>query len=190
MMIARQLAAEMDALYLPMLEKMGIRGREARKWMSDICMGCSGEPEGLGQLILREQESNIEYQRIVWLARTDGASDADIAAWYNLHEYERRLMIGMDELARTAHFLEIIDRGQTPEEASAWVHKIYPFYGDPSDTSAAKGDDRPLPCALKDRVNRYLEKWVSSDPATLKQKMAQHQTFNALIRAEIRRCAL
>ena len=60
------------------------------------------------------------------------------------------------------------------------------MYGDPDDTMHTKGNDRPLPYELKDRINIYVEKCKKKDPDKLKKDIENSSTFNSLIRNEIK----
>jgi hypothetical protein len=184
MAISRQLESELRRIYLPMLEGVGIRGGQARQWMRVARDACRGEPELLGQLILREQ-GLPGFGRIVELARADGATDVDIANWYDLHEYEKHLIVKFDELCRMALFLDRLEKGAATPDAAADVRRAHPMYGDLLDTSNTTGDDRPLPYALKGRVNRYIEK-QANNLAAYRQRRDEYSTFNALVRAEVR----
>jgi hypothetical protein len=61
-----------------------------------------------------------------------------------------------------------------------------PPFTDPDNTTYTKGDDRPLPCELKNRIDIYIEKRAQTDPEKYKKEIEQSSTFNALIRKEIR----
>lgn len=60
------------------------------------------------------------------------------------------------------------------------------MFGDPDDTTHTKGNYRPLPYELKDRINIYLEKYKKKDPNMLKKVIENSSTFNSLIRNEIK----
>jgi hypothetical protein len=69
--------------------------------------------------------------------------------------------------------------------AAKKVRKFHPMYGDPDDTMHTKGDDRPLPYELKNRINIYIEKRAQKDPDKYKKEIENSSTFNSLIRREI-----
>lgn len=47
------------------------------------------------------------------------------------------------------------DEGLTSKDAAARVHKMFPMYGDPDDTSILSGENQPLPHELRGRVDSY-----------------------------------
>jgi hypothetical protein len=55
------------------------------------------------------------------------------------------------------------------EEAAKEVKKYFPIFGDPDDTSTSSGDDRPLPCELKDRINIYIQKKGTNRPSKIQE---------------------
>ncbi len=118
--------------------------------------------------------------------KEEGVCDEDIRWWWNLNDIERRMMLKQDEVMKLALYMEELQKGKTYEEAMAEVRKFHPVYGDPDDTTHTKGDDRPLPHELKDRINIYIEKRAQSDSEKYKKDIEQSSTFNALIRKEIK----
>ena len=72
-----------------------------------------------------------------------------------------------------------------PNKSTKDCRKYFPYYGDPKDTTYTIGDDRLLSYELKDRVNRYIEKKLKTDPLNYKQDIGKSTTFNAMVRKEI-----
>lgn len=89
-----------------------------------------------------------------------------------------------ENTARHATFLAATKEGLNPDEAAARVRKIFPMYGNPRDESVTTGDNRPLPPELRGRIDRWRKKYGATQ---LQQRSATFDTFNAFVRAEIRK---
>jgi len=124
--------------------------------------------------------------------RDEGVRDEDIRWWWNMNDIERRMMLKNDEISRLALFMKERESNSTITEelsikkAGNEVRKFHPIYGNPKNTTHAKGNDRPLPAELKDRINIYVEKRFKSNPEKYKKDIESSSTFNALIRKEIK----
>jgi len=184
---------------------MGVPPNEAKsrcKNMLDKCIreakreGSYYLPQNLGDIILGEAESDIPtvnklVEKInLSQKRAEGVKDEDIRLWWNLNDIERRMAIAADDIARLALFMDARERGLNEEEATKEVRKYHPIYEtiyeNPKDTTHTKGDDRPLPYELKDRINTYMIKRATSNPEQYKKEIEESSTFNALVRKEIR----
>ena len=151
-------------------------------------------PKNIGDIILGDAENDDQtIDTLVEKIRKDlpkkkaeGVRDEDIRWWWNLNDVERRMMIRTDEIFILGSFTDAIMQGLSGKEAGKKVRKYHPIYGDPEDTTHAKGDDRPLPYELKDRINIYIEKRVENDLEQFKKEIEESSTFNALIRKEIK----
>jgi len=157
-------------------------------------------PQNLGDIILENTKSdNPTINKIAKNIRqklpqkkAEGVREEDIIWWWNLNDIERRVMLKHDDIAKTSLFISKLKEINEPSKekaaniAASQVRKFHPTYGDPDDTTHTNGDDRPLPYELKDRVNIYIEKRYQSDPHKYKKELEQSNTFNALIRKEIR----
>jgi hypothetical protein len=118
--------------------------------------------------------------------RKEGVRDEDIRWWFNLNDIERRMMLKIDDIAKATLYTSLLDSQKySIEEALAEVSKYHPVYGDLNDERNGRGDNRPLPLELKDRINIYIEKQGINNP-DFKQKIEKFSTFNALVRKEIR----
>jgi hypothetical protein len=95
------------------------------------------------------------------------------------------MMLKIDEFYKMSLFIAEVDSGKTSEEAGETVKKYHPFYGDLNDETNGKGDDRPLPLELKDRINLFIEK-QSTNPG-YKEKFLTYSSFNSFIRDNIRK---
>lgn len=123
--------------------------------------------------------------------RAEGVRDEDIRWWWNLSDVERRLMIKYDDAFRLAITMSELGRTKNRSEKTALqraldaAKKKSPIYGNHDDTSKAGGDDRPLPCELKNRVSAYIQKKKSAwDKCG--ETIEGFSSLNALIRKEIR----
>jgi len=154
--------------------------------------GTYNMPSNSGDMLLEKEKSDEKTRQILRKKRDEGVRDEDIRWWWNMNDIERRIMLKTDEMNRMVLFMkEIQDSTATTKElaakkASDEVRKFHPIYGDPDNTTHTKGDDRPLPAELKDRINIYIEKRFKSESEKYKKDIESSSTFNALIRKEIK----
>ena len=177
--------------------------REARKMAEDMLKQAIEEskkegtyhlPQTFGDIILGTSRTDSPVTKTLAEAisrniakkKAEGVRQEDIRWWWNLNDIERRMMVKVDDTTRTALFMQELENGKAPAEAAAKVRKFHPMYGDPDDTTHTRGDDRPLPYELKDRINLHIEKRARLDPEKYKAEIEQAPTFNALVRKEIR----
>lgn len=183
---------------------IGISEQEARKMAKDLLNQAVEESKkegsynlspNFGDILLGERKAEDQLlEKIAQIIRKnllkkreEGVRDEDIKWWWNMNDIERRMMLKVDDINKiymAQCFVE--NEGMTPEEAFIKVRKFHPVYGDPLDTTHTKGDDRPLPYELKDRINIYIEKRAKSDPGKYKKDIEASPTFNALVRKEIK----
>jgi len=157
-------------------------------------------PQNFGDILLgnaNSEDTTIKRHTEIIKEKTkkkkdDGVRDDDIRWWWNLNDVERRIMLKQDEMNRLALFIHELKEGKADtkeeleEKAMDKVRKFHPMYGDSNDTTHTKGDDRPLPWELKDRINIYIEKRYQGDKEAHKKDIEESTTFNALVRKEIR----
>lgn len=124
-------------------------------------------------------------QRTIAAKREDGVRDADFRWWWGMPDIERYMFEVREETIRASFFLSRSEEGLSDEEAAAALRMAFPMYGDPTDTTHMKGDDRPLPDELKDRVSRWLMPKMA-DRDGFRKRLAEFSTYNALIRHEVR----
>lgn len=193
---------EMGEKYIPILKMtMGIPHFEAKKTFNDLYYqvvedskkeGTINLPANYGDELLSKKNSDEKIQNGLGKRRKEGVTDKDIKWWWNIHDYERRLMLKVDEMSRVALFINEVRNSKADsnekafDEASKKVRRFFPMYGDPDDTTHTKGDDSPLPYELKDRINIYTEKRAKKDPDEYKKEIENSSTFNSLIRREIK----
>lgn len=186
----------LEEIYVPMFQgMMGIDASQAKKQFRDIITqikeeqkqeGTTNLPKNLGDDFL-EREKTDEKTRVKFeKKRRDGVKDEDIRWWYNMDDMERRMLLKVDDLTRMAMFMQFLQNGKNEKEAATEIRRYHPMYGDPDDTTHTKGDDRPLPYELKDRINIYIEKRAKKDPDKYKKEIENSSTFNSLIRREVK----
>src|SRR5205807_3301252 len=121
--------------------------------------GTADLPETFGdRLVEAAHIGEPKSQRIVQKARREGATDDDIREWWNLPDVSRRMVIWSENLFRYSVFLHAThEDGLSAEDAAARVHRMFPIYGDPEDTSKLSGENRPIPHELRGRVDSYKQ---------------------------------
>jgi len=196
--------SELARLYTEMLTlNCGISNHAARKEVLRALTMCKARARkegtgalgpGFGDFILldaqNEGTTDAEHSfavGVVTKARNEGGNDEDIREWWNLHDIQRRMVLWSEEVFRYAVFKSLLEQGLSADEAMQQVRRGFPMYGDPTDTTHTRGDDRPLPHELRGRVDRYREKWAA---AVIEQRSAGYPSYNALVRAELRRGSL
>ncbi len=174
-------------------ERLGLSPDKARKQVRQVIAGCKlkGREEGTADLpedfgdllIVQARGGEPAAIRIIQKARNEGARDEDIVEWWNLHDLERRMVQGSEEVFRYASFLDFQDQGLGADEAMRRVRIMFPMYGNPENTTHVSGEDRPLPHELRGRIDKYREKHGAK---AILPCIANYSTYNAFVRAEIR----
>lgn len=190
----QDLEKEIEELYCSLLLQIGYSLEQAIKEIRKVIQDCKEEAKkdgwntvskDFGDWVINNYRlGNPLAKKIVEKARKDSATEEDIKKYWNLNEWERRLMIWYDNIFRIAAYEKAKDEDLSPEKALIRVNKGSPRYGDPDDTSKLSGDDRPLPFELKDRVNAYIMKHGYSLDHEILDK---YTTMNAYIRSEIKK---
>jgi len=196
-------------MYSQMLSMRGIPSSEAKKLTEDMLDqaieeskkdGTYNLPQNLGDIIFGDVGTdNLTIKKIAESIRQklpykkeEGVRDQDVRWWWNLNDIERRMMLKQDDAARMTLILHELENSTEPSKEKAFdtatikVRKFHPIYGDPKDTAHTKGEDRPLPYELKDRINIYIEKRAKESSGNYKAEIEKATTFNALVRKEIR----
>ena len=185
---------QLEDQYIPMFQTMmGMSLSHAKSTFSDMLKqakeeslkeGTSKLPQNFGDIVL----TNGKFKSALAKIRNEGVRDEDIRWWWNMHDLERRMMLKVDDINKSALFIKLIEKdGLDEKEAARRVRKSFPIFGDPDDTTHTFGEDRPLPYELKDRINFYIEKMSQTDPEKLKKEIEKSSTINALIRKEIKK---
>ena len=189
---------QLEDIYVPMFqETRGMSLPRAKSTFRDLLEkakkdireeGVSDLPENFGDVLLEKESTDEQIRSFLAKKRKEGVKDQDIRWWWNTHNLERGMIYQVDALDRFALFLKLTEEdGLSSDDAAKRVRKFHPIYGDPDDTTAAIGEDRPLPPELKDRINRYCMKRGQTDPEKLKKDIEESLTFNALMRKEIKK---
>ena len=193
---------QLEELYIHIFQKtMGMSLDQAKKFFQDMFKLAKEEslkgntkdlPQNYGDLLLKTESMDEKTKEMLAKKRRESVRDKDIKWWWNMHDYERWMMIKVDENSRMALFLDEIAKShadnleKAEEEATKKVRKFFPIFGDPEDTTHTKGNDRPLPYELKGRIIIYSEKREKKDLNNLKKDIENSSTFNSLIRNEIK----
>jgi polyhydroxyalkanoate synthesis regulator phasin len=193
---------QLEELYIPIFQKtMGMSLDQAKKFFQDMFQSAKEEslkgntknlPQNYGDLLLEAESIDEKTKEMLAKKRREGVRDEDIRWWWNMHDYERWMMIKVDENSRVAGALDEIAKShadnleKAQEEAAKKVRKFFPMFGDPEDTTHTKGNDRPLPYELKGRIIIYIEERTKKDLNNLKKDIENSSTFNSLIRNKIK----
>ncbi len=115
-----------------------------------------GLPQNVGDFLLEKESSDEKIRSVLAKKRNEGVKDQDIRWWFNMHDFERRILLKVDDVNRHALFAKLREEdGLGEDEAAKRVRRSYPLFGDPDDTTHTTGEDRPLPYELKDRIKSY-----------------------------------
>ena len=196
--------------YSQIVSMTGLPSAEAKKVVGHLMLdkaihdskndGTYYLPQNLGDIVLGDTRSdNPAFQKLAETIkqklpriRNEGVRDEDIRWWWNLCNVERCMMLECENFFKSALFLS---EAQNSNASAAGIkvrkfHPVYdPIYGDPiytTDTIQLTGDDKPLPCELKNRINIYIDKRAMGAAEKYKNEIEQSSSFNALIRREIK----
>jgi len=188
---------QLETIYTPIYQKrMGLKYAKAKKMVRGILKQLKNDsqqdgtyylPTNYGNQLLEKEKTDEKIKAMLSEARKEGANDDDIRKYWNLHELERRILIIEDDERNMAMALNYVEKGYTIEESSKEVGKCFPIYGLSKNAPALKGDDKPLPEELRDRINIYIEKRSRADPDKFKNEANNFTSFNAFIRNEIKK---
>ncbi|PJC01578.1 MAG: hypothetical protein CO073_03300 [Candidatus Komeilibacteria bacterium CG_4_9_14_0_8_um_filter_36_9] len=182
---------KLEKLYIDMFVSMGMSYSEAKQSVKQMIeeskenVKQSGEdklpPDFVDRLLTEPR-----FKHKLEVGRKEGVRDEDVRWWFNMHPIERQMMMKMDEFHKTTLVVSLLQDGKEMEEALRQVEKYHPIFGDPENTKKQKGENRPLPEQLKDRINIYIEKRATNNPEQYKKDIENSSSFNALIRKEIK----
>ena len=168
----------------PGLSPLQIRDGIAKCKKESVQEGTNKLPSNYGDYIIEKSKINDEkYKEIVERAISGGANEDDVRNWWNLNDIERRMIKWEDEIFRISSYQLFKEEGFTHDEEIIKIRKTFPIYGNPYDESNSKGDDRPLPDELHDKINRMTKEL----PLGYFQEYAKdHNSMNAFIRSELK----
>ena len=144
-------------------------------------------PNNFGDVLLAREASDEATRCTLAQKRAEGARDVDIRWWWNMHYLERGALLKTDEQYRMVLYLSAKERGLGANEAANEVWRYHPCLGDSGLRKNCSADDAPLPCELKDRINAYVERRSTAGLEDFKREIEAATSFNALVRAEIRK---
>jgi hypothetical protein len=148
--------------------------------------GFRRDPPNLGDWALQHERSDPRLKARLDALRADGVTDEDIRWWWNMKPLECAVKSEHEKILRMASFLAIRSQGLSAEAAEARVWKGHANFGDTDPSGTC--EDRPLPPELLNRITRYIEKQrQAGDFDAWREKMDAATSFNALVRAEIRK---
>ncbi|MBA7593672.1 hypothetical protein ES703_00602 [subsurface metagenome] len=182
--------------YLPIFQKMmGMSMAKAKRTFKDLFTKVTEEagnedtmnlPPDLGDMLLEKESTDKKVETVLAKKRAEGVRDQNIRWWWNMHDLERRMMSKVDEVFIYALFLRFTKEERlSAAEANERIRKVRPMFGDPADSRYGRGNDRPLPEELRQRVNTYMTRRAQQDPEGLKRDAEACSSFNAFIRKEI-----
>ncbi len=189
------LEKELEELYTIQLVAYGFIETEAREMvrMWILLSKEMGAKEGTDKLsggfgewlIVGARHGDAFGSKIVTQARAEGATDADIIEWWNLPDLGRRMVLWSEETFRFSVFKSSIEEGLSADDAMARVRKMFPMYGDPTDTRHVSGEDRPLPNELRGRIDDFRQR-LGAARISRTLKRGAYSSYNAFIRERIR----
>lgn len=172
---------------------LGMDSRTAKKAAKDIIINAkrSAINEGVYNLppdywkeIFKMEEDKIDnkFTKYYARARKDGVKDEDIIYLFKTHPVERYMMVETQGLINiNAHITAMEDRGKSFKEATEFVRKHFPSYGNPLiELDYGGSEDRYLPYELIFKVNRNVFSYPISDK--LKDNLKKFSSFNAYVR--------
>lgn len=172
---------------------MGMSSSQAQKNFNELLQQAKKEsrdegsiniPDNFGDVLLEKEGGDKKVQNMLDKKRKEGVKDEDVKWWWNIHDLERRMMLKVDEMNRIAMFTKHREEGLSDDEAAKRVKKYHPMYGE---LDGKGGNDSPLPFELKDRVNIYIQKRMSSNAEKYKKDIETSSSLNAFIRKEIKK---
>jgi len=182
---------QLQELYVPMLQAMwGVPEREAKQTFSEMLDRAKSKldkklPPNMGDVLLEREFTDAKVKLMLDKRRIEGIKNDDIRWWWNMSDLERQIILEFDEVIKLAMFSKHRESGLSADVANQKVRKAFPFYGDPDDKRYANGNDRPLPCELKNRVNNYVRQRANTDGSLFQAELESYSSYNAMIRQEI-----
>jgi len=134
--------------------------------------------------IFKMEQDNIDndFTRYYKRARKDGVKDEDIIYLFETHPVERFILQETQNLINTNAFITAMeDKSKTFEEATEFVRKHFPTYGNPLIKFDYGGDeDSALPLEFIFKVNKNIFSYPVN--LKLKEELPRFSSFNAYIR--------
>ena len=198
-----QIDKELEKIYVPLLSSVAPNKKEAKRTFNQLLsqskIKCKKAgitenkkwSEWLIELMSSTNKSLNETEKYfkdyIDIRKNEGVTDSDIRSWWDLHYLERAFIEELDNFFKLMGHLNSRKQGLSVEESAKRTRYAFIIYGQPNDTSHTTGDNRPLPFELKDRINRYVEKRAEKNPSAFKSEIQNYETYNAFVRAEMRK---
>lgn len=190
------LERRLESIYVPLYQcVMGMSRPEAKANFDQELAWAKGEvarggdfvvPERFGSHLIANRHKDPKIGAFLARIGAEGVRDKDVIWFWGMHNLDRVLMMRTFALHVGACILSGLRQGMTQEQAHTQARQIHPLYGNPEDTSVARGENRPIPVELKDRVDIYIEKRAKENFDHYRADMEGASSFNALVRRELR----
>jgi hypothetical protein len=189
-----QLERQLEQVYIPIYRGMGMSEHEARGtfkvWLTDakeqVAKGNRFVArDNFGSDLLRLEATDPEVANYLNALRSEGVLDKDILWFWNMPTLARVMLMRNFEWHVGAMYQGQLRQGRSPEQARIEVCRHHAYYGNPG-AEGEKGEDRPIPFELKDRVDTYTMSRQTTDFETFARQMRESSSFNALVRREMR----
>ena len=180
---------ELEKLYIEKSESFGIGQKEIREAIQKCKKDSKREetdnlPKNFGDYLISKANDGFKKSvKLIKKSKSGGANEDDIRHWWNLHDIERRMLKWEDDIFWISTFEIHKQKGLSDEEAIKKVRKTFPLYGNPTDESNTKGEDRPLPDELHDRVNRLTIELIT---IYIQKHLQNYSSMNAFLRYELK----
>jgi len=201
---------DLESIYIPLLSSTAPNEKEARirfnQILSQAKLECKKagiiENKNWSENLIRlmnstDTQTNKEdqffknqvdyFKNYIDVRKKEGVTESDIRSWWDLHSLERAFIQELDNSFKIVGFIIDREKGLSDEESARNNRRAFVYYGQPEDTTHTTGDNRPLPYELRDRINKYVQKRVKGNPQAFKSEIQSYETYNAFIRAELRK---
>jgi hypothetical protein len=147
--------------------------------------GSANLPRNYGDLLLERAATDEKIKTGLEWKRREGMRDEDFRWWWNMQEYERRMLARIAERDRVATYLALRAQGKMADEAGAGVWKAHTFFGGAEGEGAGPRGPSALPWELMDRIRTYIEQCTRSQPDQYRAEVNSAPDFNTFVRAQI-----
>jgi hypothetical protein len=138
----------------------------------------------IGEQVLQRYKSEAQYRKGWEAMKAAGVRDEDVIEWWNIPDFERRLMLQDDDVMRTGGWMAFVEEGKTWEQAALLSWKALPVYGDPLAPPTFPDDPEStmLPVEMKLRYIRWSEEVQSRGEGEAMKKEQGSRTMNEYVR--------
>jgi hypothetical protein len=176
---------------------MGLSSKEAKKIAAYIYSEAVKKQQAAGTKVLPDAAAEIVLSGLnpflpedyLLQLKSEGVTFEDIVGWWNMPDIARWAIICYQE-----HLLEVtrltwLQHSGENEVASKFTFQTYPvfIYGPPVEQPPyLVGENKPLPCELKTRVDGYIDRRVQQEGSSFRDEVNQYSSMNAFVRDRIR----